>query len=223
MQIDYCGHSCFKIVTKPEVDKDKVTIFIDPFDENTFGKDAKIKPPHGKADLVLVTHDHHDHNNVSALQGTHFLINSPGEYTFRGVGVAGIQTYHDDQEGKLRGLNTVYVLESENVRIGHLGDLGHPLSKLQLDKFGEVDILILPVGGKYTIGSKEAVNVVKSIEPAMVIAMHYNVPGIKIEGLAEVSAFYKELGIKPQEKLANLKIKKDMFKEEEMKVVELEI
>ena len=218
MQINYCGHSCFKIITKPEVDKEKVTVFIDPFD-----KSVGLKPPHGKADLVLVTHGHHDHNNTSAFKGDFFLINNPGEYTFRGVGVTGISTYHDNQEGKLRGLNTIYVIESEGVRIGHLGDLGHPLSKLQLDKLGEVDILMIPVGGKYTIGPKEAVSVVKSIEPSAVIAMHYNVPGINIEGLAKVDDFYKELGIKPQEKLDKLTIKKDMFGEEEIKVIELSV
>jgi len=218
MQINYCGHSCFKIITKPEVDKEKVTVFIDPFD-----KSVGLKPPHGKADLVLVTHEHHDHNNTSAFKGDFFLINNPGEYTFRGVGVTGISTYHDNQEGKLRGLNTIYVIESEGVRIGHLGDLGHPLSKLQLDKLGEVDILMIPVGGKYTIGPKEAVSVVKSIEPSVVIAMHYNVPGINIEGLAKVDDFYKELGIKPQEKLDKLTIKKDMFGEEEIKVIELSV
>ncbi len=216
MQIEYCGHSCFKISTKPLADQDKITVFIDPF-----GEKLGLKPPRGQADLVLTTHNHFDHNDTSNLKGDFFLINSPGEYAFRGVSVVGIQTYHDDQGGKLRGLNSVYIIESEGVRICHLGDLGHLLDKNQIDKIGEINILLVPVGGKYTIGPKEAVEVIKSIEPSVVIAMHYNVPGLKVEGLGGVEDFYKELGIKPQEKMAKLKLKKDMFKGDEMEVVEL--
>jgi L-ascorbate metabolism protein UlaG (beta-lactamase superfamily) len=216
MQIEYCGHSCFKFSTKPLADQDKVTAVIDPF-----GKKLGIKPPRGNADLVLVTHEHYDHNDTSSLKGDFFLINNPGEYSFRGISIIGLQTYHDDQGGKLRGLNTIYIIESEDFRICHLGDLGHLLEKNQLDKIGEVDVLMVPVGGKYTIGPQEAVKIMRSIEPSMVIAMHYNVPGLKVEGLGGVDDFYKELGVKPQEKLTKLKLKKGKLEEGETDVVEL--
>lgn len=221
MNISYCGHSCFKLETKPEgrgTENEKLVVYIDPFN-----KDIGLKPPQGKADLVLVTHDHHDHNDANSLRGDFFLIKNPGEYTFHGVSVEGMRTFHDNSEGSERGLNTVYVLESEGIRVCHLGDLGHVPNKDQIDQIGEIDVLMIPVGGIYTLDLKEAVEVVKLIEPSVVIPMHFKTKDVNIEELKEAREFYKELGMEPSEKESKLNIRPGMFREDEIKVIELTV
>ena len=216
MNIDYLKHSCFRIETQPAGHgKEKVTALIDPY-EDSLG----LKLPKTNADLVLTTHPHYDHANLKPFPNA-FAIDSPGEYTFKGVSVKGIQTFHDDQEGAERGLNTVYVLESEGVKVCHLGDLGHVLTEEQVEALGDIHLLLIPVGGTYTIGPKEAAEVTKKIEPALVAPMHYNDPKVKVSGLAPVADFYKELGIQPEEKVKRLKLKEGMFKgEETLQVIE---
>ena len=208
MKINWLGQSCFKIVTK------ETTIITDPF-----GKDIGLKPPHYEASLVTVSHDHNDHNNVSALRGTPFVVDGPGEYDLKGVFIWGIDSFHDNKDGKERGVNTIFIIEAEGMRICHLGDLGQKeLTDEQLEKIGEIDILMIPVGGVYTIDSEEAATVINQIEPKIVIPMHYKIPGlnIKIQG---IEPFLKEMGTE-KEVIEQLVIKKnDLPKEEEMRMV----
>ena len=219
MIISYYGHSCFKIETKPggRGAGERLNIYIDPFEAG-----IGLKPPSGKADLVLVTHQHTDHNNIKALRGDYFLVQHPGEYAYRGISITGIKTFHDAAQGQERGTNTAYVLETEDIRICHLGDLGHKLEKSDIEAFEGIDILMIPVGGSYTIGAKEAAETVRLLEPSMVIPMHYNVPGLTVD-IAGPDAFYEELGHKPEGKTAKLVLKKNQLKEGEMGVVELAV
>lgn len=207
MKIIWHGHSCFKIVTKNTV------IITDPF-----SKDIGLKPPRCEANVVTISHDHYDHNNSSALRGTPFVIDSPGEYELKEVAILGINSFHDAKQGKERGLNTIFVIGTEDVRICHLGDFGqNELTAEQVEKLGEIDILMIPVGGVYTIDSEKAAAVINQIEPKIVIPMHYKIPNLNIK-LQGVDPFLKELGIE-KEVVDQLVIKKKDLPKEETKVV----
>ena len=197
-KITWAGQSCFQIIVSNGKDHE-ATIVIDPFDEK-----IGLKVPNFSADVVLTTHNHHDHNNVGAIKGNPFIIQNPGEYEIKEVFVQGIPSFHDDKEGKERGLNTIYSIEVEDMRFCHLGDFGQKqLTDEQLEKIGEVDILMIPVGGTFTIDSSEAAKVVGQIEPKIVVPMHYGLPKLKVE-LDGVEKFLKAMGknaIVPQDKL----------------------
>lgn len=214
MQIQYYGQSCFKLTTKPAGRAtDDVVVFFDPFD-----KETGPRPPQGQADVVFVSHDHHDHNNVSAIKGEPVVIDSPGEYAVKGINVVGLDSFHDDQEGSLRGRSTIFVLEAEDLKICHLGDLGGDLSGKQLEEIDGVDVLFIPVGGKYTIDGKKATELVRKIEPAIVIPMHYKINGSNID-IEDEKKFCAEMGNCPKEKTAKLNLKKKDLEGKTMEII----
>ena len=196
MEVKFLGHSSFKIKGK------EVTIVTDPYDASVGFKFPKVE-----AEIVTISHDHHDHNQKELVGGKPFVIAGPGEYEVRGVSLLGLQTFHDESQGAKRGANTVYRLEFEGVNLCHLGDLGHQLSSSQLGELNGVDVLFIPVGGLYTIGPKRAVEVITQLEPKIVIPMHYRVPEQKgnqtFAQLSGVEEFLKEIGesVTPQPKL----------------------
>ncbi|MFA6918807.1 MAG: MBL fold metallo-hydrolase [Patescibacteria group bacterium] len=202
MIIQWIGQSCFKIQTKNN--GNEVTIVTDPYDDKT-----GLKMPKIQADIVTVSHNHHDHNNLDAIKGDPFVINTPGEYETKEVLIYGIPSYHDDKKGSERGNNTIYKLVSEEIHLAHLGDLGQTLTDEQLEKIGTVDVLMIPVGGKYTIDYKKAIEVISQLEPRIVIPMHYKIDGLTSD-VATVDEFIKNCGL-PLEKMDKLKIlKKDL-------------
>lgn len=211
MKITWHGHSCFKIITNNAV------IVTDPF-----SKDIGLKPIRCEADIVTISHDHYDHNDASSLRGTPFVISGPGEYELKRVAIRGINSFHDEKKGKEKGSNTLFTLEAEDMRICHLGDLGQKeLTSEQVESLGEVDILMIPVGGVYTIDSEGAVAVINQIEPKIVIPMHYKIPNLTIK-LQGVDAFLKEIGIE-KEVVDQLAVKKKDLSKEEMKVVVMKV
>jgi L-ascorbate metabolism protein UlaG (beta-lactamase superfamily) len=215
MQIIWKGQSCFQIATQ----KTKVlaNIVIDPF-----SPEIGLRPPSAPADIVLVTHDHPDHNNIKAIAGSPFVVSGPGEYEIKEVYIQGIPCFHDSVEGKERGQNTIYVIDAEDLRVCHLGDLGQKeLTDEQLEKIGEIDILMIPVGGGPTISEKEAQKIMSQIEPKITIPMHYQIPKLK-DKLEGVESFLKSLGIKSMAQEAKLSIKKKDILPEEAKIVVLE-
>ena len=214
MIITWQGHSCFKIQDK--LGTEGITLVADPFDKN-----VGLKVPNFEADIVTVSHEHSDHTNVDALRGKPFLVNSPGEYDYKNVLIEGIDSYHDEEEGKKRGKNTIYRIEIEDISITHLGDLGHVLESSQLDKLAGTDILLIPVGGNYTLDAKKAVEVISQIEPRIVIPMHYKVEGLKID-LESVDKFIKELGIEASYE-DKLKISKKDLPQDDMELVILSL
>jgi L-ascorbate metabolism protein UlaG (beta-lactamase superfamily) len=215
MNIIWKGQSCFQITTQKT--KNPVSIIIDPF-----SPEIGLRPPSGAADIVLVTHDHKDHNNVKALSGQPFIISGPGEYEIKDVYVLGIASWHDSVMGKERGQNTIYVIDTEDLRVCHLGDLGQKeLAEDQLEKIGEVDILMIPVGGNFTISEKEAQKIMSQIEPKITIPMHYLIPKLKVK-LDGVDKFLKSLGIKSMQPQERLSIKKKDILPEEAKIIVLE-
>jgi L-ascorbate metabolism protein UlaG (beta-lactamase superfamily) len=211
MNISWYGQSCFRIEAK------EGSILIDPF-----SKEIGLKPPRIKDDLVLVSHQHYDHANTEDIGSETFLISNPGEYEKSGIYVQGIASYHDNNEGKDRGLNTIYIIKAEDLTVCHLGDFGEAvMSDKQLEAIGDADILMIPVGGKYTINYKEAVEIVSQIEPKIVIPMHYKVKDLTID-IEGAEKFVKELGLTP-EKVDKFKITKKTLPMEETKLVMFEL
>lgn len=211
MDITYLGHSSFKLKGK------SATLVTDPFDPKMVG----IKFPKVKADIVTVSHDHEDHNRHDLIKDVKRVVNGPGEYEISEVSIIGVSTYHDDKKGKLRGKNTIYIIEMDKMRVVHLGDLGHKLKEKMVERLGNVDVLMVPTGGEYTIDSSQAIEVVQSIEPSYVIPMHYKVSGLdkktfgKLEG---PDAFLNEIGLASQEQ-EKLSVKRSDLGEDQKVVV----
>jgi len=218
MVISWYGHSCFKIQTKPKRGGEDITIITDPFD-----KSIGLRPPQGQANIISISHlQHDDHNNTSTIKGDPFIADAAGEYSIKGVSIRGIESFHDDQKGEQRGRNTIFIFDSESLRVCHLGDLGHILTDKQLDQIGPVDIAMIPVGGKYTIGPKRAEAVIGQLEPKIIIPMHYKVKGLKID-IADEKDFCKELGSCVKENLPKLSIKKKDLEGIENKIIIMSI
>lgn len=214
MNIQYYGHSCFKLFTKPSGrGQDEVVIFFDPFD-----KKIGLRPPQGQADIVLVSHEHHDHNNTESLKGDFRIINIPGEYSVSGISIIGIDSYHDSEKGSLRGNNTIFLLESEDIKVCHLGDLGTELDAKQMEEISSANVLMIPIGGKYTIDAKKAIEIIKKIEPEIIIPMHYKINGSTVD-IANEKEFCDEIGNCSKDKTSRLNLKKKDLEEKKMEVV----
>jgi len=213
VQIKWYGQSCFEVKTK-----DTIIVF-DPYSD-----DIGLKLPELSADIVLVSHEHFDHNNVGAVKGREkekpFVISSPGEYEISDFYISGISSFHDKSEGKERGLNTIYTVSGEDIKFCHLGDLGTGLSDEDLEKIGDVDILFVPVGGVYTISAEEALSVINQIDPKIVIPMHYKISGLNanLDGLNEFASQVKISDLEGQDVLD---IKKADLPAEEREIVVL--
>lgn len=194
MEITYYGHSSFKLKGK------NGTVITDPFDDK-----VGFSLPSASADIVTVSHDHFDHAAVKKISGTArrpapFVVNRPGEYEIGGVSVFGVKTFHDDKKGAERGENSVFTIFIDEIRVCHLGDLGHELTADQLDEIGIVDVLFCPVGGHFTIDAKQAVKTIQQIEPSYVIPMHYRTAQHDTDKFGEVATledFLKEYGKAP--------------------------
>ncbi|MBI2459571.1 MAG: MBL fold metallo-hydrolase [Parcubacteria group bacterium] len=212
MYITWLGQSCFKLQDK--IGPDGVLLVTDPY-----GDAIGLKMPRFEADIVTVSHGHFDHNNTGAIRGNPFIINTAGEYEIKGVFIEGVAAWHDEKSGGERGEDIIYRIEMEDISITHLGDLGHVLDSKQLEKLEGTDILLVPVGGKYTINAARAVEVISQIEPRIVIPMHYKVPGLKVE-IDGVEKFIKELGLEPRRE-DKLKITKKDLPQEYMELVVL--
>lgn len=214
MDIYYLGHSSFQIVGKD------VSIVTDPFDEKNVG----FKFPKVSADIVTVSHQHEDHNKSEQVGGVSMVVSGPGEYEIKRVSVFGIPSFHDDKKGQERGKNTIYVIEIEGIFIAHLGDLGHKLSDSDLEALGSIDVLMIPVGGHYTIDHKVAAEIVRSVEPKVILPMHYQSEGLNpsiFASLEGVDEFVNELGLKKEE-MKKLSIKEASLNPDEQVIVLLD-
>lgn len=214
MDIWYHGHSSFRLKGKT------ATVITDPFDPKMVG----ISFPKVEADIVTISHEHKDHNRADLVQNVRKVIRGSGEYEINGISIIGINTFHDDNKGEKRGGNTVYVLEIDDLRIAHLGDLGHKLSEKQIEEMGEIDILLIPVGGEYTINPQVAAQVARDIEPIIIVPMHYMQPGINKDNFSKLTdekPFINDLGL-PVENEKRLNVNKGSLGEEQ-KIVILEV
>lgn len=197
MEITHLGHASFKIRGKT------VTLVTDPFDPKMLG----FKFPKTEADVVTVSHNHSDHNYTDGVSGEPLIISGPGEYEIKGAKIIGVSTFHDKSAGAERGKNTVYRIYLDGVSIVHCGDLGHKFDDVQLEMLDGADVLMIPVGGFYTLDAATAVAVVSQIDPHIIIPMHYATATIDknlAAKLTDVNVFLKEMGkegIMPQPKL----------------------
>jgi L-ascorbate metabolism protein UlaG (beta-lactamase superfamily) len=211
MNIFWHGQSCFQIISSSGKDK-QVSVVTDPLAENTGLRIPKIE-----ADILLVSNSKNE--SISKLQGKSFLIESPGEYEIKEVFVQGIPSVCESDSGKEKGTNTIYTIEAEGIKICHLGNFSQKeLTSEQVEEIGEIDILMIPVGGGSTISSKEAVKVMSQIEPSIIIPMQYQIPKLKIK-LDGVDKFLKTMGLKNVEPLPKLSIKKKDILPEEAKII----
>lgn len=213
MEIQFLGHSCFRIKGR------EMILLTDPFEPSSTG----LKFPKTFADIITVSHSHPDHNFFEGVKGTKrrpqpFVITGPGEYEIGGVGILGISSFHDEVGGKKRGKNTIYIINMDEIKLVHLGDLGHQLAEEQIEEINGVDVLFVPVGGKYTLDSQGAIEVVGKIEPRIVIPMHYKLPGLAFD-LAPVEEFLKLAGGEEIKPLPKLLITKEKLPEEKEVVV----
>jgi len=193
MDISWLGHSCFRIRGR------ETTIITDPYSP-TLGYSLGKPTAH----IVTVSHQHPGHAYVQGIGGEPRLVTGPGEYEIGGVLLIGIATFHDGEKGGKRGKNTAYLIELDEISVCHLGDLGHVLTAEQVEELDNVDVLLLPVGGVSTINAPMAAEIVRQLEPKVVIPMHYQTEALNRE-LEPVARFLKEIGVEqvtPQPKLA---------------------
>lgn len=183
MKIKWLGHSCFKIASKSGI-----RILTDPFDDN-----VGYKIPSVEADIVTVSHGHYDHNFTDCVNGDFEIVNKVGNFNIKDIPITGVHTYHDDVEGAKRGDNIVYTFQIDGLKICHLGDLGHMLSSAQIEMIGKVDVLLIPVGGNFTIDALMAVDVVNQLKPSIVIPMHYKTPALRLN-LDTADKFIEAMG-----------------------------
>lgn len=183
MDITWFGQSCFRLRFKA------ATIITDPYNG-----DIGLKLPRQKADIVTISHEHPDHNNLKAVSGEPLILRGPGEYERAGIFVFGIPTFHDRRNGRDRGRNTAYLIEGEDLSICHLGDLGHVPTQAQVEQLSKLDVLLIPVGGSQTLTAGEAAEVVSLLGPRMVIPMHYQIPGLKVRQ-DQVAKFLQAMGV----------------------------
>jgi len=165
MKVKWLGHASFLIISEAGL-----KIITDPYPQ---GSGLSYKPINETADVVIMTHSHFDHNNVSSVPGNPQLITGIGLKTAKGVQFRGISTYHDESKGKERGANTAFCFSIDGIRLCHLGDLGHRLSQEQIAEIGSVDVLFIPIGGVFTIDAKMAGPVSDDLKPKVVMPMHY--------------------------------------------------
>jgi L-ascorbate metabolism protein UlaG (beta-lactamase superfamily) len=194
LDLTWYGHGCFRLRGR------STSAVTDPFPPS-----LGIKLPKLEADLVTISHAHPNHSHLEPISKDAFVIDGPGEYEVKGIRVFGIRSFHDALEGAEQGGNTIYLIELDEIRVVHLGDLGHALDDATVEAIGTpVDVLLVPVGGGKALGAARAAEVVRTIEPRWVVPMHYHLPGLQAPELEGVETFLKEMGVTeavPQGKL----------------------
>ena len=208
MDVTWLGHGCFRLRGR------NAAVVTDPYPPAIGLKLSRMD-----ADLVTVSHDHENHSYTQVVREA-YEIRGPGEYEVAGVYVVGVPAFHDSEKGAKRGKNTIYLIEIDDVRICHLGDLGHSLGDAEAETVASADVLLVPVGGRTAINAAEAAEVVRQIEPRYVVPMHYAIPGIKLQ-LDPVDRFLKEMAVASADPQPKLSVQKSSG-EYETKVVVLE-
>lgn len=170
LQIRWHGHSCFEITNR-------VTLVTDPHD----GKSIGIHAPSVTGDIILVSHDHYDHNSVKSVEKEDCkIITDTRKRNITNVEIKGIESFHDECRGEKRGSNIIYKFTMEDITFCHMGDLGHDLDEDTVQKIGDVDILFIPIGGTFTLDAKQAWRIIKKVKPRIAVPMHYKIGGLSL-------------------------------------------
>jgi L-ascorbate metabolism protein UlaG (beta-lactamase superfamily) len=178
LQIRWHGHSCFEITNK-------VTLVTDPHD----GKSIGIPEPNVNGDIILVSHDHYDHNSVKSVEKEDSrVVTDERKRTISDIEITGFPSFHDECHGEKRGKNIIFKIIRDDISFCHLGDLGHELNQKTIEDLGNIDILFIPVGGTYTLNADGAWNVVNALKPKIIVPMHYKIEGLSLP-IASVDPF----------------------------------
>jgi len=200
MKVKWLGHAAFLITSDAGT-----RIITDPYARQENLSYGEIKEP---ADIVTVSHDHADHGNIAAVQGNPAVVRGTAEV--KGIKFKGVPAYHDEAQGGKRGSNTIFCFEVDGVKVCHLGDLGHQLNDKQVAEIGKVDVLLVPVGGFYTIDATVAGRVCDQLKPRVIIPMHFKTDkcAFPISGVDEF--------LKGKEKVSQLDTSEVEFKPDEL-------
>lgn len=212
MKIRYLGHSCFRLT-----ESTGTSIVTDPYGDVGFAM------PKVSADAVTVSHSHYDHNNVRAVSGNPVVFEKEGQYEIGGVGVTAVKTWHDSENGAARGENLIFKFRMDGLEICHLGDLGEECSSALIETLLPVHVLLIPVGGTYTIDAEQAKEYVDRIMPSIVIPMHYKTKGLDLD-IDKVDEFLDLFDKDEIEELeeCEIELSRDDISEERTKIVLLE-
>jgi L-ascorbate metabolism protein UlaG (beta-lactamase superfamily) len=198
MKIKWFGHSAFAITSQSGQ-----VLITDPYEAGGYNGAVGYLPINIIADIVTISHNHADHNYIKTIQGNPKIINQKGDYEVGGIKIKSIRGYHDMKQGKERGNNIIFTYEIDNIKIVHLGDIGHTLSQKEVDELGKTDILLIPVGGYFTIDAQQATDMVENLKPKITIPMHYKTELLNFP-IAKVDEFTK--GKKAVKKLSSPEI-----------------
>jgi L-ascorbate metabolism protein UlaG (beta-lactamase superfamily) len=208
LDVTWLGHGCFRLRGR------SAAVVTDPYPPSIGLKLQRLD-----ADLVTISHEHENHNYTQAVKGA-YEIRGPGEYEVAGVSVIGLPSFHDAEKGARHGRNTVYLIEIDDLRVCHLGDLGHKLDDVEAEAVTSADVLLVPVGGNTALNASLAAEIVRHLEPRFVVPMHFAIPGLKIT-LDPIERFLKEMGLTSAEPQPKLSVQKGSG-EYDTKVVVLE-
>lgn len=168
MKLKYLGHSAFSMILG-----DGRRILFDPYEPGAYDGAVGFASIKGVFDLVIVSHSHPDHRWEKAVESAGDVVDKAGEYDFGGIRVTALSTFHDDCDGSERGINLVSIVETEGVRVAHLGDLGHMITAEEMPALSGVDVMLIPVGGHFTIDAKTASKIAREMGPKIVVPMHF--------------------------------------------------
>jgi L-ascorbate metabolism protein UlaG (beta-lactamase superfamily) len=192
LKLRWLGHASFVIETPA------IRILTDPF-----GEDVPYPGIKEAADVVTVSHEHHDHNSIHVVEGSFQVLRGLDDQTkkarrledeIKGVKFRTVPSYHDDQEGKLRGENAIFVMDIDGITVAHLGDLGERLTDSHAEEIGKVNVLLIPVGGYYTIDADAAREAVELLKPDIVVPMHYKTKYTESWPISPVDGFIEGMG-----------------------------
>ncbi len=218
MKIRYLGHSCFVLT-----ESTGTSIVTDPYGDIGFTLPQGIT-----ADAVTVSHSHYDHCNVAAVGGNPAVFDREGQYEIGGVGITAIKCYHDDEEGHRRGQNLIFKFRMDGLEVCHLGDIGEECSSALIEKLLPVHVLLIPVGGTYTIDSEQAKEYVDRLMPSIVIPMHYKVKGLDldVDKVNEFTDLFDDEEVEEEEVVelerSELELSRDDISEDTTKIIVLE-
>lgn len=168
MELEFLGHAAFKLT----LDNGKVIVF-DPYEAGSYDGALSYSPIRGRFDVAVVSHDHADHYDEEIVSGIDNVVESEGSFTFEDITVNTFPCYHDESEGSERGENLISIVQAGGRRIAHLGDLGHGITAEDIPDLKGVDLMLIPVGGHFTIDAAAADEIVERFEPKVVIPMHF--------------------------------------------------
>lgn len=213
MKIKWLGQSSFLIESR-----DGTKVMTDPFESGSYDGAVGYAPIKDSADIITVSHDHADHNAVEGISGNPEIIRGGEDATIKGVVVRGVGTFHDESKGQERGRNIVHIINVDGLKVGHLGDLGHTLSDEEAEAVGQLDVLLAPVGGYYTIGPEEARDVAEKLGARIVIPMHYKTEDIGFP-IQPVDDFLKLMEQVERAEATSIEVDKDDLPEERKVIV----